>query len=104
VSSSVTNLSGLANETKISNVRQYGYRTRKALLFRHEDFFSYFRACTLFSASAWGDELTRSVQQKLKDQGFFYGEATGQPGSETDAAVRRYQIPVRPKGHRRFER
>jgi peptidoglycan hydrolase-like protein with peptidoglycan-binding domain len=49
-------------------------------------------ALALFSASAWGDELTKSVQQKLKDQGFFYGEATGQPGSETDAAVRRYQI------------
>jgi peptidoglycan hydrolase-like protein with peptidoglycan-binding domain len=49
-------------------------------------------AFALFSASAWGDELTKSVQQKLKDQGFFYGEATGQPGSETDAAIRRYQI------------
>lgn len=46
----------------------------------------------VLSASAWGDELTKSVQQKLKDQGFFYGEATGQPGSETDAAIRRYQI------------
>jgi peptidoglycan hydrolase-like protein with peptidoglycan-binding domain len=46
----------------------------------------------LFSVSAWADELTKSVQQKLKDQGFFYGEATGQPGSETDAAIRRYQI------------
>jgi peptidoglycan hydrolase-like protein with peptidoglycan-binding domain len=49
-------------------------------------------ALALFSVSAWADELTKSVQQKLKDQGFFYGEATGQPGSETDAAIRRYQI------------
>ena len=46
----------------------------------------------VLSVSAWGDELTKAVQQKLKDQGFFYGEATGQPGSETDAAIRRYQI------------
>lgn len=49
-------------------------------------------ALALFSASAWADDLTKAVQQKLKDQGFFYGEATGQPGSETDAAIRRYQI------------
>ena len=48
--------------------------------------------CAVFAVSAWGDELTKAVQQRLKDQGFFYGEATGQPGSETDAALRRYQI------------
>jgi peptidoglycan hydrolase-like protein with peptidoglycan-binding domain len=49
-------------------------------------------ALAVLSVSAWGDELTKAVQQKLKEQGFFYGEATGQPGSETDAAIRRYQI------------
>jgi peptidoglycan hydrolase-like protein with peptidoglycan-binding domain len=49
-------------------------------------------ALAVLSVSAWGDELTKAVQQKLKDQGFFYGEASGQPGSETDAAIRRYQI------------
>jgi peptidoglycan hydrolase-like protein with peptidoglycan-binding domain len=84
-------LSGLANETKISNVRQYGYRTKNHSSLAMKTLFLIF-AVALFSASAWGDELTKSVQQKLKDQGFFYGEATGQPGSETDAAVRRYQI------------
>jgi len=49
-------------------------------------------ALTTFAVSAWADELTKAVQEKLKEQGFFYGEATGQPGSETDAAIRRYQI------------
>ena len=61
-------------------------------------------ALALFSVSAWADELTKSVQQKLKDQGFFYGEATGQPGSETDAAVRRYQIRYGLEGNRSFKR
>ncbi|MBV9275465.1 MAG: peptidoglycan-binding protein [Verrucomicrobia bacterium] len=51
-----------------------------------------FCAIAVLAGTAWGDELTRAVQQRLKDQGFFYGDATGQPGSETDAAIRRYQI------------
>jgi peptidoglycan hydrolase-like protein with peptidoglycan-binding domain len=54
--------------------------------------FLFILALAVVAVSAWGDDLTRAVQQKLKDQGFFYGEATGQPGSETDAAIRRYQI------------
>ncbi|MBV8141275.1 MAG: peptidoglycan-binding protein, partial [Verrucomicrobia bacterium] len=36
--------------------------------------------------------LTRAIQQKLKDQGFYYGEVDGQAGDETSAAIRRYQI------------
>jgi len=36
--------------------------------------------------------LTESVQQKLKDQGFYYGEVTGQEDADTKAAIRRYQI------------
>jgi peptidoglycan hydrolase-like protein with peptidoglycan-binding domain len=44
------------------------------------------------SAAAWADDLTRAVQQRLKDRGFFYGEVDGQSGSETSAAIRRYQI------------
>jgi|HubBroStandDraft_6_1064221.scaffolds.fasta_scaffold478886_1 peptidoglycan hydrolase-like protein with peptidoglycan-binding domain len=42
--------------------------------------------------SLWADDLTRAVQQHLKDQGFYYGEVDGQGGEETTAAIRRYQI------------
>jgi peptidoglycan hydrolase-like protein with peptidoglycan-binding domain len=44
------------------------------------------------AGSIWADELTREVQQRLKDEGFYYGEVDGQGGAETDAAIRRYQI------------
>jgi len=44
------------------------------------------------TVTAWADDLTRAVQQRLKDQGFFYGSVNGQGGSETSAAIRRYQI------------
>lgn len=33
-----------------------------------------------------------NVQQALKDQGFYYGEITGQKDADTTAAIRRYQI------------
>ena len=42
--------------------------------------------------SLWADDLTRAIQQRLKDQGFYYGEVDGQGGDETSAAIRRYQI------------
>jgi peptidoglycan hydrolase-like protein with peptidoglycan-binding domain len=42
--------------------------------------------------TAWADDSTRALQQKLKDQGFYYGDVNGQPGAETAAALRRYQI------------
>ena len=42
--------------------------------------------------SLWADDLTRAIQQRLKDQGFYYGEVNGQGGDETSAAIRRYQI------------
>ena len=45
-----------------------------------------------FAGSLWADDLTRAVQQRLKDGGFFYGEVNGLPGDETTAAIRRYQI------------
>jgi peptidoglycan hydrolase-like protein with peptidoglycan-binding domain len=44
------------------------------------------------AAVAHADELTKSVQNSLKDQGFFYGEVTGVNGPETATAVKRYQI------------
>jgi len=40
----------------------------------------------------WADDLTRTLQQRLKDQGFYYGEVNGQGGEETTSALRRYQI------------
>src|SRR6202050_1256185 len=42
--------------------------------------------------SIWADELTRVIQQRLKDQGFYYGEVDGRGGEETSAAIRRFQI------------
>src|SRR5437763_150297 len=38
------------------------------------------------------DEGLRSLQQTLKDQGFYYGAVTGDKNVETTAAIRRYQI------------
>jgi peptidoglycan hydrolase-like protein with peptidoglycan-binding domain len=52
-----------------------------------------FCALGLLAASALrADDLTQSVQQRLKDQGFYYGEVDGRGGDETSAAIRRYQI------------
>jgi len=45
---------------------------------------------TLMLAQA--DQIIESVQQVLKDQGFYYGEITGQMSSDLTAAIRRYQI------------
>lgn len=41
---------------------------------------------------ARADQTTSTVQQSLKDQGFYYGDVTGQKSAETTAALRRYQI------------
>lgn len=38
------------------------------------------------------DQITSSVQQALKDDGFYYGEVNGQKTADTTAAIRRYQI------------
>ena len=46
--------------------------------------------CVIVSVSA--DQTVQSVQQALKDQGFYYGNVTGEKSAETTAAVRRYQI------------
>src|SRR6266513_5588007 len=43
-------------------------------------------------ASVRADQTTQSVQQALADQGFYYGNATGEKSAETTAAIRRYQI------------
>ena len=41
---------------------------------------------------ARGDQMIERVQQALKDQGFYYGEITGQMSPDLTAAIRRYQI------------
>ena len=38
------------------------------------------------------DETIANVQRSLKDQGFYYGEITGEKNADTTAAIRRYQI------------
>jgi peptidoglycan hydrolase-like protein with peptidoglycan-binding domain len=38
------------------------------------------------------DQAIRSLQQALKQQGFYYGAVTGEKSAETTAAIRRYQI------------
>lgn len=38
------------------------------------------------------DQLVESVQQALKDQGFYYGEISGEKNANLNAAIRRYQI------------
>lgn len=38
------------------------------------------------------DPTIESVQQTLKEQGFYYGEITGEKNADTTAAIRRYQI------------
>jgi peptidoglycan hydrolase-like protein with peptidoglycan-binding domain len=49
-------------------------------------------AITVTAASLHADLQVRAVQQRLKEQGFYYGEVDGSPGGETGAAIRRYQI------------
>jgi peptidoglycan hydrolase-like protein with peptidoglycan-binding domain len=38
------------------------------------------------------DQLIESVQQALKDEGFYYGEVNGDMNANLTAAIRRYQI------------
>ena len=47
---------------------------------------------SLGAANLRADDQIASVQQQLKDQGFYYGQVDGQTGAETTAAIRRYQI------------
>jgi len=44
------------------------------------------------SFAAWADPAIESAQQKLKDDGFYYGEINGRKDADTTAAIRRYQI------------
>src|SRR6266404_2895226 len=52
----------------------------------------YFVLALCIAGLVRADQTVQSVQQALKDQGFYYGNVTGDKSSETTAAVRRYQI------------
>jgi len=41
---------------------------------------------------AFADASTQRAQEALKEQGFYYGEITGQKDADTMAAIRRFQI------------
>ena len=42
--------------------------------------------------SGRADDKIAGIQQSLKDQGFYYGEISGEKNADTTAAIRRYQI------------
>jgi peptidoglycan hydrolase-like protein with peptidoglycan-binding domain len=43
-------------------------------------------------ATSRADQAITNAQQLLKDQGFYYGEVTGEKNTDTTAAIRRFQI------------
>jgi peptidoglycan hydrolase-like protein with peptidoglycan-binding domain len=43
-------------------------------------------------ATSRADQAIANAQQVLKDQGFYYGEVTGEKNTDTSAAIRRFQI------------
>ncbi|HEY0368126.1 MAG TPA: peptidoglycan-binding protein [Chthoniobacterales bacterium] len=49
-------------------------------------------AICIFATTSRADSVIASAQQKLKEQGFYYGEITGQKDADTAAAIRRFQI------------
>jgi peptidoglycan hydrolase-like protein with peptidoglycan-binding domain len=46
----------------------------------------------LLIQAATADDQLRNVQSQLKNEGFYYGDVTGQESPEMTAAIRRYQI------------
>lgn len=54
----------------------------------------FFLPLFLFAATGLlrADQTVAAVQQALKEQGFYYGEVTGNKNADTTAAIRRYQI------------
>ena len=54
--------------------------------------FSLLAFCFCGTAAMFADENVRAVQTRLKQDGFYFGEATGTYDSETAAAVSRFQI------------
>jgi peptidoglycan hydrolase-like protein with peptidoglycan-binding domain len=54
--------------------------------------FAVFVIAGALAVSAQADPSVESAQQALKDEGFYYGEVTGEKDTDTTAAIRRYQI------------
>ena len=46
----------------------------------------------LMAQSVAADPAVQQAQEALKEQGFYYGEVTGQKNADTTAAIRRFQI------------
>lgn len=44
------------------------------------------------SSAAWADDVILAAQQKLRQLGYYAGKADGEAGSQTAAAIRRYQV------------
>lgn len=55
-------------------------------------FFRLFVLLVLASSAALADDATLAVQTKLRRLGYYDGRPDGQSGSQTAAAIRRYQI------------
>ena len=49
-------------------------------------------SCLVAFSLARADHAIESIQQKLKEEGFYYGEINGKKDADTTAAIRRYQI------------
>jgi peptidoglycan hydrolase-like protein with peptidoglycan-binding domain len=46
----------------------------------------------VLASTGRADPAVASAQQALKDEGFYYGQVTGEKNADTNAAIRRYQI------------
>jgi peptidoglycan hydrolase-like protein with peptidoglycan-binding domain len=46
----------------------------------------------MLAMTAAADDQVARIQQQLKEQGFYYGEITGEKNADTTAAIRRFQI------------
>lgn len=54
--------------------------------------FAVFVIAGALAVSVQADPSVESAQQALKDEGFYYGEVTGEKDTDTTAAIKRYQI------------
>lgn len=85
-----------SNVQRRGQVRPFGVRPPARERFRSWGFSvrcflsAFVLAATLTATRA--DDKIASAQQTLKEQGFYYGEITGEKDADTTAAIQRYQI------------